>query len=311
MAELIIRKADDADFPQIIELCRESLGWPDDPRNAELLRWKHLENPFGRSAMWVALEGGRFVGFRAMMRWRFRRPDGAVLHAVRAVDTATLPSCRGRGVFGRLTRHAIEQLTADGVDFVFNTPNEMSRPGYLKMGWVDAGRVPIVVRPAGLKGLVSMPFALQAGSKWSEPLEVGSPTVDVERWQAGSAWGRRGITTDVTGDFLRWRFSAGPVLYRTVQRGDCGVTVRARRRGEARELAVSFSWGPERVVRELVQEVLDQAGCSYAVAARGTPGCGAMLPGVNLGPRLTLRTLARSPPGPAEFAFMLGDIELF
>ncbi|MDH5380092.1 MAG: hypothetical protein OEW75_04520, partial [Cyclobacteriaceae bacterium] len=36
--------------------------------------------------------------------------------------------------------------------FIFNTPNEKSRPGYLKMGWVDAGRLPVYFRPvAGIK----------------------------------------------------------------------------------------------------------------------------------------------------------------
>ena len=31
---------------------------------------------------------------------------------------------------------------------MFNTPNDQSRPGYLKMGWQVVGRVPIGVRPA-------------------------------------------------------------------------------------------------------------------------------------------------------------------
>ncbi len=34
----------------------------------------------------------------------------------------------------------------DGVDVVFNTPNDQSRPGYLKMGWSEVGRVPVAVR---------------------------------------------------------------------------------------------------------------------------------------------------------------------
>jgi len=76
------------------------------------------------------------------LRWMFLRPEGGVATAVRAVDTATLPAAQGRGVFTRLTTTAVDELREQGVDFVFNTPNDRSRPGYLKMGWQVVGRVP-------------------------------------------------------------------------------------------------------------------------------------------------------------------------
>ena len=49
------------------------------------------------------------------------------------------------GVFSRLTRAALEAL-AGQVDLVFNTPNDASRPGYLKLGWREVGRVPVALR---------------------------------------------------------------------------------------------------------------------------------------------------------------------
>ena len=70
-----------------------------------------------------------------------------MLRAVRAVDTATDPDYQGRGLFTRLTLQAIDELRAEGVDFVFNTPNDQSRPGYLKMGWQVVGTLPTHVRP--------------------------------------------------------------------------------------------------------------------------------------------------------------------
>ena len=56
--------------------------------------------------------------------------------AVRAVDTITAPEARGRGVFTRFTLAILsnEITRDDDVSFVFNTPNDQSRPGYLKMG---------------------------------------------------------------------------------------------------------------------------------------------------------------------------------
>ena len=83
-------------------------------------------------------------GFRTLMRWEFL--DGErVVRAVRAVDTATHPDYQGRSIFTRLTLHALDELVAEGVEFVFNTPNEQSRPGYLKMGWQVVGQLPTAV----------------------------------------------------------------------------------------------------------------------------------------------------------------------
>ena len=71
-------------------------GGPAGSRPAEFFRWKHLENPFGRSFMLVAEADGRIVGLRAFMRWEFVAGDGA-FRAVRAVDTATHPDYPGAG----------------------------------------------------------------------------------------------------------------------------------------------------------------------------------------------------------------------
>ena len=110
---------------------------------AEFFRWKHLENPFGRSYMLLAeAEGdGGLPLVHAMAIRRGRR----TVTAVRAVDTATHPDHQGRGIFRLLTTTAIEALRAEA-DLIFNTPNDKSLPGYLKMGWRRVADVPIRVR---------------------------------------------------------------------------------------------------------------------------------------------------------------------
>lgn len=110
-----------------------------------MFRWKHLENPFGPSVLLVAEASDRIIGLRAFMRWEFQVEDRTV-RAVRAVDTATHPDYRGRGLFTRLTMEALETLRAD-TDLVFNTPNAKSGPGYLKMGWRPVTTVRVLIRP--------------------------------------------------------------------------------------------------------------------------------------------------------------------
>ena len=75
--------------------------------------------------------------------------------------------------------HAIDEVRADGVDFVFNTPNDKSRPGYLKMGWREVGRLPVAVRPVGVGGVRSVARARVAASHWPVPIDVGVPIGEV------------------------------------------------------------------------------------------------------------------------------------
>jgi hypothetical protein len=93
--ELTIRRASASDFPRIVELARRALGWEDD--DAAFLTWKHLENPFGVSPMWVELDGERVVGFRTFLRWEFVFAGGTVVKAVRGGRHRDRPRVPGRG----------------------------------------------------------------------------------------------------------------------------------------------------------------------------------------------------------------------
>src|SRR5256885_11538057 len=104
---LDIRPASADDRAEINVLLRRALGAGDDPRYETFLEWKHRANPFGSSYEWVATVDGRIVGYRAFLRWQLS-VDGAVLPAVRAVDTATDPEHHGRGIFRALTTQGVE-----------------------------------------------------------------------------------------------------------------------------------------------------------------------------------------------------------
>src|SRR5947199_7070932 len=80
------------------------------------------------------------VCVRTFVRWRFGGvgTGGEVLD-VRGVDTATSPIVQRKGIFSRLTTRALDAAESEGVAFVFNTPNDRSLPGYLKLGWRQLG----------------------------------------------------------------------------------------------------------------------------------------------------------------------------
>ena len=70
-----------------------------------------------------------------------------VYRCLRAVDTATHPEHQGKGIFKKLTLQLIDEAAKQGYDFIFNTPNAQSTPGYLKMGWKRWGKVPLWIHP--------------------------------------------------------------------------------------------------------------------------------------------------------------------
>jgi hypothetical protein len=71
-----IRPAEPGDLDAIVDLAGTALGWDAEGPHAELFRWKHLENPFGASPMWVAEHDGELAGFRTFLRWRWVRTGG-------------------------------------------------------------------------------------------------------------------------------------------------------------------------------------------------------------------------------------------
>jgi GNAT superfamily N-acetyltransferase len=139
-----------ADAPAVLELLAAAFGdWPGRRVAAhghpeELFRWKHERNPHGASHIFLAEAGGRLIGMRAYMPWPLD-VDGRRVDAVQTVDVATLPGRRGGGVSSELADHAVALLRQTN-QFALGLPNDSSRSISSKIGWLDAGRLPVWVR---------------------------------------------------------------------------------------------------------------------------------------------------------------------
>lgn len=119
------------DMDGVLQLLSISLK---NPKGEEWFRWKHLDSPFGKSHGYVALEKDEVAGIRLFMKWKLTY-DGQAVKALRPVDTATHPAHRLKGVFKQLTVFGLSDANADNSHAIFNTPNNNSLPGLLKMGW--------------------------------------------------------------------------------------------------------------------------------------------------------------------------------
>lgn len=322
---LTLRRATEADRPAIIELCRASLGWVDGDPNEAFFAWKHDENPFGASPRWVAeTDEGRLAGLRVFLRWRFLDRAGRSLSAVRAVDTATHPDWQGKGIFTKLTLGAIPDLREEGVDLIFNTPNDKSRPGYLKMGWSEVGRVPVGVRVGSIGSVRAVIGARTAAEMWSEDVQIGEPAADVLADTDGvdrllaSLPTQVGISTERSAAYLQWRYRFDPLRYRAVLIGrdveEGLVILRVRGRGTARECAICDVLVPHGGRnRGVFGRIARESGADYLLRCTGIAGVrDGFAPVPRLGPVLTWRPICRlGVPTMSELDLSLGDVELF
>jgi GNAT superfamily N-acetyltransferase len=332
LTQVEMRPYRDEDSAEVLALLQTSLGGgPGGSRTPEFFAWKHLENPFGRSFMLVAESEGRVVGLRAFMRWTFTA-GGREYKAVRAVDTATHPDYQGRGIFSQLTKRALDDLRSEA-QFVFNTPNDKSKPGYLKMGWRVAGDLPIAIK-------VRRPLRFARGARnlresTSSPRpapEVNAPrasealasVTDLEGLLAAARGPVHRLSTAHSADTLAWRYARSPQLDYRIVGGNEGLAIlRVRPRGplwEATVAEVLVPHGDAAEARSLLKAAARSADVDHMTCL--LPPGSAALKGARrtgflrspTGMTLTANPLQPSSPNPLDmdsWALSLGDVEVF
>lgn len=218
---MIILAGTEDDIPEILSLYQLALGNADGLRTEAYWRWKHIQNPFGASPILLARDNGKLVGMRAFLKWRFRFQGNSFL-AFRAVDTATHPDYRGKGIFTKLTMALVDQIQSGEPALIFNTPNNQSKPGYLKMGWKEFGKTKLQVKINPLNIImnrISLPTTPLVSLNWDE--------LEIE--QILSSWSKAHnhvVTTQYSMEYLRWRYKQVPAVFylsKRTTRGDCSA----------------------------------------------------------------------------------------
>lgn len=335
--ELAVERLATASTGELVELAREGLGEGHVPRTPGFWDWKHRVNPFGESIGTVARGPDGLAGMRPFMRWSWRDGDGE--HpAVRAVDTATHPDWRRRGIFRELTEAALEEAEERGVRFVFNTPNDRSLPGYLKMGWRRVGRIPVRVRPfrplRSAVRLVRSRLRSGAPAVGSPPAGAGEVLDSTDLGTLLASWHPEArLHTPRTREYLLWRYGSvpdlayGAGLEGDVEAGALAVYRLRRRHGLAElmicELLVAPGAGSADAGARLLRRLRAETDADYAVAvaASGTPESRVLrragfLRIPRLGPVLTVRSVRTDVQAAGllrwdRWRLTVGDVELF
>lgn len=235
---MIVRQSTSADLPQIVALLKQSIGEVLTPKTEAFFLWKHEKNPFGRSKVLLAIEDGRIVGLRAFMHWSWVSQKEHVT-AVRAVDTATDPAFRGKGIFKKLTMQAVEECKAEGVGMIFNSPNPISMQGYLKMGWAQAGRLPLYV---GFGSLLPRFYSTEIITGFYNTFSVATAIDKLDRnWSLEPGLF---LHTPIHYHYLSWRYRDCPVARygAVIEPGKFGFIFRLKKLKRFMELRICEVW---------------------------------------------------------------------
>ncbi len=316
-----IRPAEPSDIPAIISLLKLSLGEALLPKSEAYWRWKHVENPFGESPVLVAVEEDVLIGVRAFMRWDWIQGNH-VYNAVRAVDTATHPNYQGKGIFRKLTMKLLEDCKEGGTHFVFNTPNGQSRPGYLKMGWQDAGRLAVQVAPVGIRALIPGASGRRDDAAVNTNVlpddDVLARLLEQDRRYSAN------LNTHVSTHYLRWRYVDVPVvkyqiLFHQSAEGSTLVFGRLKESRFGTEFRITDVFADrlriEPAVKRTIRNIAAQAGAAYITCSGTLRHRFSVGIALKRGPITTIRPLAWQDSSMLmnfkAWAPSLGDLELF
>lgn len=315
---MIIRKASDQDISAIVKVLKASLGEEDLPLSEAIWRYKHIQNPFGNSVVLVAEEEGNIIGVRAFMKWQWQLKDKK-LSSFRAVDTATHPDHQGKGIFKKLTLQAVAICEESGGHLIFNTPNEKSRPGYLKMGWISAGKLEVQIKPA----FNSFWRLGRFQSRYQKDIRASSENIEelCNLWNAKLRTEAH-VFTPKSRSYLLWRYEKNSLIdYEVLATKDFYMAAYVKQRKGIKELRIAecifLNKDSRNLIRQTLEKWCSQFGVQVMSFSRITNKAGIFTLTGAFGPVLTVRALdlnthEKDTVGHTQnWRYSLGDLELF
>ncbi len=145
MSGLELRPAGPDDTGALCELFRRN--FPHNPKAApDVLRWQYWDNPFGRAASWVMVDGDQVVCHFAVLPLPGRLA-GRPATVGNTADAATDPAYRRSGLMGRTARAALDECARRGIQVAVSFPNVNSRGALRQIGMREVANVRAYVLP--------------------------------------------------------------------------------------------------------------------------------------------------------------------
>jgi GNAT superfamily N-acetyltransferase len=294
---------------RVLELQREVWG---SSVSADEFVWWFERNPAGPGLISLVPDDGRVAGVSGMSFFRMVLA-GEETDVVFALDAATHPDYRGRGLWSKLELWNEEASARAGAAAALGFTNPVAGPILVgKLGWRDLTRLRLWARP------LLVPEPEPAGT---EPLERFGAETDELYARERARFGNHVVRS---ADFLNWRYVESPRGYRCFAvRADGridGYAILGRKEYEGRTVGVvaDLAGSPAACRRLLRRCACETRGARVLVALvspwqRGTFLAAGFVPthksirfiGKPLRPGVTLL------PGRSAWHFALGDMDIF
>ena len=311
-----IREANETDISEIVKVLKASLGEDQIELSEKVWQYKHTDNPFGKSIVLIAVENEKIIGVRAFMRWEWEYASKKY-KALRAVDTATHPEHQGKGIFKKLTLKAVDLAKLNNDNFIFNTPNDQSRPGYLKMGWKQVGKVYV-----GLKPSLSFLNPRKSQQAYSIKKNISQTEIEVlcTNWNK-TLEAKSGLFTPKSAEMLRWRYEENPLQsYEVIAGKGYYLAAYIKKRGRFKEFRISEyiydqNLLDKKELNKIIKKIISKFSCHLISFSPSLLDLNAKKG--NLGPMLTFNALNMSNKENdftlkiSNWNNSLGDLELF
>jgi len=312
---MIIREPNREDKAAIIELLQLSLGESKLKKSQEIWDYKHNINPFGVSPVFLAEENGSLIGVRAFMQWRWQLGED-VWTSYRAVDTGTHPAHQGKGIFKKLTLYALNYVQHLGECFVFNTPNDKSRPGYLKMGWKEVAKIKVAILPISIFSLYYL-FNKKNYGNFSTETQLEQLCFT----HNSNLQSKKVLFTPKSAHYLKWRYEVNPLQdYIIASTSDYYIVMYVKKHRFFNELRVVETIKRSDVkINSLIRNVIFQYAiqkCCFIITTSDKALFAIKIYGP-YGPKLTYKSLTNSDEFTSialdinNWSYSLGDLELF
>lgn len=308
-----IREAEENDIPEILRVLKASLGETSSKKTEDIWRYKHVDNPFGKSLVLLAIDDGSIIGVRAFMKWQWKKKD-RTFFCFRAVDTATHPNHQGKGVFKKLTMEAIQRAKLAKHHFIFNTPNQQSLPGYLKMKWeiVDKIKVHLYLSfPKKISGKINTDKINLVETEIKDLCDLYNRQNNLQ----GKFYTPKNV------DYLSWRYHNNPMQsYDIFKEKGIYLAAYVKQHKNFKELRLSEAMVTEeqrKLAKIVIKNWCSKHGAYIVSSAIALNFLSRLNITGGFGPALTARDLNLSSQEYSEvldldsFIYTLGDLELF
>ncbi len=276
--EFAVRPFQDGDSAGVRAVLESSYGERATPRDR--YEWWSFGHSGAKSGFMVAETRDRIVGVQPMgtAAWAEggRELKGALLTGV-----AVHPEFRRRGVFSALVAACEQEAWRQGAAFVTTMPNEKSRPGFLKLDYLDLGRRQLLVRPLRSLPVLGHLFGAAAKSIRSDGRfsfrEVNTLSPGLPLLAKKHAELFPGLCVCRSVEWLEWRFLQAPLRrYEFLEAWDeagrlagFAVTLMERRHGFDVCYLMDLLVSEQRVLNSLLGALCHQAKsqCADGLAA--------------------------------------------